>query len=219
MSRCLSSTRWTISEPVAAQVEASLKRLELEATDLFVFHGCSKMEDWEHMAGPGGGMEQLERCRQQGKDALCGISSHNPEVLVAAINTGRCDVVMFPIGPYADERDEQVVLPLAQEKQVGTVCFKTFGGKLLGDTSGYARPLANRPRGKVSSGGKGTAQPLLPRLSVDECLHYTLRSAGCGAAGDVVPQRAGCGVRGVWAVPSALAGRAASDQGQGGRGD
>jgi hypothetical protein len=59
---------------------------------------------------------------------------------------------------------------------VGTVCFKTFGaGKLLGDTTGYNQPLQERPRGKFSSGGQepaGDAQ--LPRLSVADCLYYTL---------------------------------------------
>jgi hypothetical protein len=56
------------------------------------------------------------------------------------------------------------------------VCFKTFGaGKLLGDTTGYNQPLEIRPRGKFSSGGKElSAEPQLPRLSVAECLHYTL---------------------------------------------
>lgn len=82
---------------------------------------------------------------------------------------------MFPIGPFVDRRYETEILPLAKAKGVGTVCFKTFGaGKLLGDTEGYSRPLQSRPRGKVSSGGADEGAPVLPRLSVDECLRYTL---------------------------------------------
>jgi hypothetical protein len=55
------------------------------------------------------------------------------------------------------------------------VCFKTFGaGKLLGDTAGYNQPLKARPRGKVSSGGSDDGEASLPRLTVAECLHYTL---------------------------------------------
>lgn len=164
-----------LRQSVGPQIEGSLKRLGIDHTDLFVFHGCSSMEDWNHIAAPGGGMDQLRDCIKAGKTRFAGISSHNPEVLLAALNGGRCDVVMFPIGPYADPRYEQQVLPLAKRLGVGTVCFKTFGaGKLLGDTTGYNRPLAARPRGKVSSGGENTASPTLPRLSVDECLHYTL---------------------------------------------
>jgi hypothetical protein len=68
------------------------------------------------------------------------------------------------------------ILPLARRKNVGTVCFKTFGaGKLLGDTTGYNQPMQERPRGKFSSGGQEMdAEPQLPRLSVADCLHYTL---------------------------------------------
>ena len=47
-------------------------------------------------------------------------------------------------------------------------------GKLLGDTEGYSRPLAIRPRGKLSSGGGNSAAAVLPCLSVADCLHYTL---------------------------------------------
>ena len=64
---------------------------------------------------------------------------------------------------------------MAKSLRVGTVCFKTFGaGKLLGDTAGYNQPLQQRPRGKLSSGGSDDVVALLPRLGVDECLHYTL---------------------------------------------
>ena len=64
------------------------------------------------------------------------------------------------------------ILPLARQYHVGTVCFKTFGaGKLLGDTSGYNQPLQEWPGGMHHAAGQG---PLLPHLSVEQCLHYTL---------------------------------------------
>jgi hypothetical protein len=82
---------------------------------------------------------------------------------------------MFPVGPFVDPRYVTDVLPRARALGVGTVCFKTFGaGKLVGDTSGYNQPLKARPRGKVSSGGTDDAEAALPRLTVAECLHYTL---------------------------------------------
>ena len=163
-------------EPVAPQVEESLGRLRLARVDLFVFHGVSTMEDWGKIAAPGGGMEQLGSCVQKGRCRFRGISSHDPDVLRVAIASGACDVVLFPIGPFADPRYERVGLPLARERGVGTICFKTFGaGKLLGDTEGYSRPLAARPRGKLSSGGDGrVGAPELPHLSVEECVRYTL---------------------------------------------
>jgi len=162
-------------QPVAPQVEGSLSRLRLDAVDLFVFHGVSTMDDWTRIAAPGGGMDQLEACLKSGKARFRGISSHHPGVLRAAIESNRCDVLLFPIGPFADSRYENEILPLARQRGIGTICFKTFGaGKLLGDTEGYSRPLSQRPRGKISSGGQDAATPLLPRLSPAQCVAYTL---------------------------------------------
>ncbi len=162
-------------QPVAPQVEASLKLLELESVDLFVFHAVAKMEDWQALLAPGGPMEQLAACVRSGQARFRGISTHHPLVAQAAILSGLCDVILFPVGPFVDQRYIADVLPLARKHGVGTVCFKTFGaGKLLGDTAGYSRPLQQRPRGKTSSGGATDSQPSLPRLSVPDCVRYTL---------------------------------------------
>jgi aryl-alcohol dehydrogenase-like predicted oxidoreductase len=159
-----------LDAPVAPQIEANLKRLGTQP-DLFVFHAVSTLDQWR----------KLRWDELAGKSRWHGISCHNPDVLRVAIPSGLCDVVMFPVGPFVDIRYITECLPLARQHRVGTVCFKTFGaGKLLGDTEGYNRALAplragltTRPRGKISSGG-GTAQPVLPTLTVEQCIRYTL---------------------------------------------
>lgn len=161
--------------PVAPQVGESLLRLNLPSVDLFVFHGVERLEQWRALVAPGGPFAELRACVERGQTRFTGISAHHPEVLREALGSGLCDVVMFPVGPFVDARYVDEVLPLARERGVGTVCFKTFGaGKLLGDTAGYGRPLDERPRGKLSSGGREPGQPELPHLSVEECVHYTL---------------------------------------------
>lgn len=161
--------------PIAEQVEGTLRRTGLEHVDLMVFHGLSSLEAWERAAGPGGGFDGLAAQQRKGTVRFRGISSHHPEVLKVAIESGLCDVVMFAVGAFVDPRYVDEVLPLAKRHGVGSVCFKTFGaGKLLGDTEGYQRPLSQRPRGKVSSGGVEGGAATLPRLTVEECLHYTL---------------------------------------------
>lgn len=164
-------------EPTIPQVEASLERLGLEMVDCFVYHGCSTLEGWRKIAAPGGPMDELGKCVRQGKVRFRGISSHHPEVLREAISSRLCDVVLFAIGPFCDMRYVREILPLAKARGVGTVCFKTFGaGKLMGDTTGYGNPLQERPRGKVSSGGAAASAtgPLLPTLTAEQCVHYTL---------------------------------------------
>jgi len=151
--------------PVAPQVEASLGRLGLEYADLFLFHDVSKPEVWERLAAPGGGMDQLEEEIRRGHARFRGISSHSPDVLRACIESGRCDVAMFAVGPHCDARYIDEILPLARERGVGSICFKTFGmGKLLADTTGYGKPLKDRP----------PDAPPLPRIAVAECVRCTL---------------------------------------------
>jgi aryl-alcohol dehydrogenase-like predicted oxidoreductase len=162
--------------PVAEQVEGSLARLALPSTDLFVFHAVSSLDVWRKLAAPGGGFDELAECVRRGQTRFRGVSSHHPDVLAEAIPSGLCDVVMFPIGPHVDARYVKETLPLARAHRVGSVCFKTFGaGKLLGDTTGYNQPLQQRPRGKFGSGGETrAATPLLPHMTVTECVRFTL---------------------------------------------
>lgn len=164
-----------IHQPVAPQVDESLGRLGLEFADCFVLHAVSKIEDWQKAAETGGAMEQLGQAVRAGKARFRGISSHHPSVLRAAIASGMCDLVMFPVGPYVDRAYVDDILPLAHQNHIATVAFKTFGaGKLLGDTDGYNQPLSQRPHGKISSGGRPDSAPILPHMTVEQCLHYTL---------------------------------------------
>ena len=165
-----------LAQPVAPQLAASLARLSLECIDLLVFHNCSTLPAWQALCRPGAGFDQLRAQKDAGRARFAGISSHHPEVLRAAVASGRCDVLMFPVGPFVDRRYEAEILPTARERGIGTVCFKTFGaGKLVDDTEGYQRPLQSRPRGKTSSGGsEAPAEAGLPRLTVEECVRYTL---------------------------------------------
>jgi len=166
-----------LAAPVAPQLQASLTRLGLPSTDAFVFHAVNSLATFEALLAPGGGFDQLGASQASGLTRFRGISSHQPDVLRAAIETGVCDLIMFPVGPFVDLRYVEEILPLARAHHIGTVCFKTFGaGKLVGDTIGYNQPLQRRPRGKLSSGGHSSSpeESELPRLTVAECLHYTL---------------------------------------------
>jgi aryl-alcohol dehydrogenase-like predicted oxidoreductase len=164
-----------LDQPIGPQVDGSLGRLGLDHADAFVFHNLSDMAVFDRLCHPGGGFTVLSNAALAGKCRFRGISSHSPDVLMAALAAEVCDVVMFPVGPFVDPRYVADILPLAKSLGVGTVCFKSFGaGKLVGDTAGYNQPLKARPRGKVSSGGADDGGAVLPRLTVAECLHYTL---------------------------------------------
>lgn len=164
-----------LNDPVMPQLDASLERLGMDHVDAFVFHNLSDLSVFEALTEPGGGFDQLTDCVREGKARFRGIASHDPDVLSAALAAGVCDIVMFPLGPFVDPRYVEEILPSAKRLGVATVCFKTFGaGKLVGDTSGYNQPLQVRPRGKLSSGGSDAPETTMPRLTIEECVHYTL---------------------------------------------
>jgi 1-deoxyxylulose-5-phosphate synthase len=164
-----------LDSPVMPQIDASLARLDLPSADAFVLHNLSSMETFRRLSARGGAFDQMTECIRAGKMRFRGISSHDPDVLRAALEADLCDIVMFPLGPFVERRYLEEILPLARERHAGTVCFKTFGaGKLVGDTTGYNQPLRARPRGKTSSGGSDAAIALLPRVAVRDCVHYTL---------------------------------------------
>lgn len=161
-----------VNHPVRPQVEGSLKRLGLETIDLMVFHGVSNIDDWRQILHKR--LAELEKCVSAGHVRFTGISSHDPDVLLAAIESMSLDAIMFPLGPCCDERYANEVLPKATSAQLGTISFKTFGaGKLLGDTTGYGRPLPQSTHVKHDA-PVGPIMPTLPHLSAFECLSYTL---------------------------------------------
>ncbi|MBV9949299.1 MAG: aldo/keto reductase [Myxococcales bacterium] len=148
--------------PVRPQVEASVARLGF-APDAFVFHGVSRMEEWAPLVAPGGGFDRLGEERARGQVRFVGVSSHHPDVVRAAIVSGKVDLVGFPVGAHVDRR-YLALLPLARERAVGTVSFKTFGaGMLIADTEGYGRPV--RAPAPAARGAP---------LSVEECVRVTL---------------------------------------------
>ena len=160
--------------PVHVQLQESLERLDCDHVDGYVFHGLSDIALYKHLSRPGGLFEELAALKARGVVRFGGISSHNPDVLLHAVLDGHCDIAMFPIGAFVDRRYIDETLPLCRERGVGTVCFKTFGaGKLVTDTEGYGRPVVQRPRGKLSTGGID-APRTETRLTIDECVHYTL---------------------------------------------
>jgi aryl-alcohol dehydrogenase-like predicted oxidoreductase len=154
-----------LDQPVGPQVDGSLGRLGLDHVDLLVFHGLKRMDEWLALAAPGGPFAQLAGCVRAGKARFRGISCHDPEVLLAAIASGLCDVVMLPVGPFVDRRYLDQVLPATRAAGGGPVSFKTFGaGMLVAETSGYGRPLEQPPSGP-------TRTP--PRVSVADCVRDT----------------------------------------------
>lgn len=160
--------------------EDLLTRLDTEAVEIGMIHYVDAMEDWKQvLEGPA--MAYARELKAQGRIRSIGLSSHNPEVSLAAVNSGLIDVLMFSINPcydllpasedveslWDDKNYEQPLLNMDPQRQelyetcqrlgVGITVMKAFGG---GD-------LLN---GELSPAGKA--------LSLYQCIHYALTRPG-----------------------------------------
>ncbi|MCI8398700.1 MAG: aldo/keto reductase [Oscillibacter sp.] len=166
-------------DEVRAGFEDQLRRLETDRVEIGMIHYVDSMADWETVL-TGGVMDYVQDLKKRGVILSAGLSSHNPEVALAAVKTGLIDVLMFSVNPCYDLQpagedveelwaEKNYAEPLVnmdpqrrelyetcQRLGVGITVMKAFGGgDLLSEYS---------PAGKA--------------LTLYQCLNYALTRPG-----------------------------------------
>ena len=156
--------------------EDCLSFLRTDYIDVGMIHYVDAMEDWKIVAD-GPVLQYVKELKNSGKIRHIGLSSHNPQVALAAVESGYIEVLMFSVNPCYDLqpasedvedlwRDENYAVPLVnmdperqrlyetcQRMGVGITVMKAFGvGDLL--------DAAMSPAGKA--------------LTANQCMHYAL---------------------------------------------
>ncbi|MCH5344323.1 MAG: aldo/keto reductase [Acetatifactor sp.] len=168
--------------------EDQLKRLETDHVEIGMIHYVDSVKDWKEVEN-GPVMQYALQLKEQGVIGCIGLSSHNPEAALAAVNSGLIQVLMFSVNPcydllpgsedveelWNDKNYEKQLFNMDPERQklyetcqrmgVGITVMKAFGG---GD-------LLNA---ELSPAGK--------ELTAFQCLNYALSRPGvssvmCGA--------------------------------------
>jgi len=161
---------------VRAAFEDLLERLGTDVIDIGMIHYVDSLSDWKEVC-EGGVLRYAKELKEQGRIRAIGLSSHNPEVALAAAKTGEVEVLMFSVNPcydlqpagedvealWADESYEHPLVNMDPQRQelyetcqslgVGITVMKAFGGGDLLDA-------------ELSPAGAA--------LTVDQCLHYAL---------------------------------------------
>lgn len=156
--------------------EEMMQFLQTDYIDVGMIHYCDSLKDWNEIA-EGEVMQYALELKAQGRIHHIGLSSHNPDVAIEAVNSGNIEVLMFSVNPCydlqpADEDVEQLwneenyinplvnmdpsrqrLYELCQAKGVGITVMKAFGGGDLLDAE-------LSPAGRV--------------LTVNQCLNYAL---------------------------------------------
>jgi len=117
-------------------LERSLQRLKTDWIDLVLFHDVRGAE-YETIFERGG-LEALERAKEQGKVLQIGISIHNSiSMMKKAIEAGAFSVLMVAYSPIDEDRLASDLLPSAYQKGVGLVAMKPLAGGRLGEQGGW----------------------------------------------------------------------------------
>lgn len=107
---------------------ASLKRLRTDHFDNYQLHAMTTQEDLEEVFGPHGAMETLLWAKQEGLIRRVGITTHNEDTVLRALDLYPFDTVLFPMnwamGIVQGWGDR--LAQVAQERNIGLLAMKTL---------------------------------------------------------------------------------------------
>ncbi len=110
------------------ELERSLKRLNTEYLDLWQLHHVSFSEELDKIFSASGAVKALEEAMQQKLVRFTGITGHHdPKVIAEGLRRYPFHTTLIPVNA-ADKHHPRpflpVVLPVAQEKNVGVIAMK-----------------------------------------------------------------------------------------------
>ena len=184
-------------EKTKAGFENMLQLLETDHIEVGTIHYCDALSDWDKIV-KNGILDYARQLKKEGKIGHIGLSSHNPQVALKAVETGAVEVLMFSVNPcydlqpasedvedlWKDEAYENPLTNMDPDRErlyetcerlgVGITVMKPFGGGDLLDE-------------KLSPAGAA--------LTVHQCMNYCLTRPAvstvlCGARS--VKQLADC---------------------------
>jgi predicted aldo/keto reductase-like oxidoreductase len=165
---------------VKAGFAEMLELLQTDYIDVGMIHYCDALSDWEEIVS-GGVLDYARQLKKEGKIRHIGLSSHNPQVALKAVESGAIEVLMFSVNPCYDlqpanedveelwaaknysgtltnmDPERQRLYETCQRLGVGITVMKCFGGGDLLDA-------------KLSPAGAA--------LTVNQCIHYALTRPG-----------------------------------------
>jgi aryl-alcohol dehydrogenase-like predicted oxidoreductase len=112
------------------EVEASLKRLRTGRLDLLQIHGVKAKEDFTKWDKPDGVLKALYELRDEKVTRFIGVTGHeSAESIRRAIELFDFDTVLTTFNPTTRRLSYQdLVLPLARNKNMGILAMKVMGG-------------------------------------------------------------------------------------------
>jgi aryl-alcohol dehydrogenase-like predicted oxidoreductase len=136
-----SKTTERTKEGAWKELQESLKRLQIEALDLYQIHAITTMEELDAVTRTGGALEAFVEARREGLTQFIGITGHGvnaPQIYLEALRRFDFDSVLFPLNfaqmanPEYREYAEELIAT-CKAKDVGTMIIKSITKAPWGD--------------------------------------------------------------------------------------
>ncbi len=140
-----------------SSIEQSLMNLKTDYLDVLLMHAVGTMEDLDLILGENGAIKAAEKAKAQGKVKHIGLSMHGQaDVLIEALKRYDFEAVMTTVNYFDDcnfPEIQKVLLPLANEKEVGVILMKALADGYLWKSSEVAfRYALDQPVSVVVAG-------------------------------------------------------------------
>lgn len=118
-------------ESMARDIEISQKNLRTDYIDLYQIHNIRNQAELDQVMGGGGAYQALQAAQSEGKIGHIGISAHSPEMLQAALETGKFASVMYSYNIIENQGEE--IFRKAKELNIGVIAMKPMAGGSIDD--------------------------------------------------------------------------------------
>lgn len=125
-----------------AEMERSLKRLQVDYFDLYQIHAITSFDELDQVTGPDGALEGMIKAREAGLTRHIGITGHGVEtaaIFLEALRRFNFDSVLFPLNfiqmaqpTYRQQTEE--LLRVCRMRGVGTMVIKSIARGPWGDS-------------------------------------------------------------------------------------
>lgn len=167
-----------------AKVKASfadlLERLETDYLEVGMIHYVDSMEDYEQTM-EGEIYDYALQLRERGVIRSIGMSSHNPQVALRAVESGKIDVLMFSINPAYDmEKPDTNIEDLIDFKDLQQDQWTVDPARQKLYTACAAHGVGITVMKPLAAGSLLTAEasPFGVAMTVPQCCHYCLTRPG-----------------------------------------
>lgn len=141
---------------ILEEMNTSLKLLKTDYIDLYQFHNIRSFEELDQILSETGALKALKEAKDKGIIREIGITSHSPEILDKAIDTGEFSTIQCPYNPIEQQAEE--VFKKAKEKNIGVIVMKPLAGGAITKGELSLRFIVNNPNISVVIPGMDTIE-------------------------------------------------------------